>query len=129
MAHVPNIVRHFQELKSLFSKKTNRGLYCELLVAHYFLKKKYLLIAHREKFQSVEIDLLFQRKRKFFAIEVKSLRDQEFFPYLIGKKQKDRLQRALFYFHSLFKEDVQLHLATVNYKDDIEVFKDILTFF
>ena len=98
-------------------------------MARHFSQKKYKLIAHRERFQNVEVDLLFQRRKRFFVIEVKSLRDQDFFPYLFGKGQKKRLKRALICLNSIFHCSVSLHLATVNQRDEIEIFEDALTFF
>lgn len=86
-------------------------------------------MAHRQKFQNVEIDFVFQKQKKLFLVEVKSLKDEEFFPYLLSKKQRKRLERALVYFHSIGQSCVSLHLATVNVEDEIAVFENILTFF
>lgn len=159
MAHAKNIDQHFLELKnSLFNQKNplqkphprkkekiknpfnpsfhlslnqkQQGLYSELLVAYHYLKKGYQLLNSRFKICFVEIDLLFKdQKEDYLAIEVKSLKSENFLHLALQEKQVKRLKKAILYLQNKVHKNVRLHLATVGRRDEIKIYEDVLSFF
>ncbi|MNY51965.1 hypothetical protein D3C86_1876020 [compost metagenome] len=75
-----------------------------------------------------EVDLLFETPEgHLLMVEVKSVKNADFIPTAIGKRQKQRLQRAMIYLAEQFKTPVEVNWAFVS-SFDITVIEDITSF-
>ncbi|MNT71025.1 hypothetical protein D3C72_2094690 [compost metagenome] len=87
-----------------------------------------MILDQRVKTPFAEVDLLFETPDgHLLMVEVKSVKNPDFIPTAIGKRQKQRLQRAMIYLTEQFKTPVEVHWAFVS-SFDITVIEDITSF-
>jgi hypothetical protein len=60
-------------------------------------------------------------------VEVKSVKNPDFIPTAIGKRQKQRLQRAMIFLSEQFKSNIEVNWAFVS-SFDITVIEDVSNF-
>lgn len=88
------------EKPSLGLRNTSKGLSAESVAKQYFLREKFKFLFQRKKLKFGEIDLIFQKGKNIYLVEVKSLHDEWMAFERLGWKQKERLLKNLIYFQS-----------------------------
>jgi len=105
-----------------------QGLQAEARTIDWYHQKQYVILEQRVKTPFAEVDLLFETPEgHLLMVEVKSVKNADFIPTAIGKRQKQRLQRAMIYLTEQFKTPVEVHWAFVS-SFDITVIEDITSF-
>lgn len=102
-----------------------KGREAEGLVADYFLKKKFELLARRLRTPYAEVDLVFRGPiGELLLVEVKSQPNSDFLA--ISSGQIERLRRAMLWFMQKNLGEVRCAIALVGRRGDIEVVDDFL---
>lgn len=106
----------------------SRGLEVEEIVKEKLIEKNFLILAHRQKFYGIELDLIVQRKKEdpLHIIEVKTLGEVDMLSTRVSKKQKLRISTAVNMLSENWDLPVRAHLALVTNKNKINWIKDFL---
>ncbi|NQZ20082.1 MAG: YraN family protein [Bdellovibrionales bacterium] len=118
MALPSNTAPPSPELKNSFAKQ--RGDDCQKLAKKFLIHQGYELIKENKKIFGVEIDLIFFKKH-FVFVEVKSLAHEDYQPFRLSHKQRQRLLRSQALYSSLTNQVVELWVAYVNASGEVQV--------
>ncbi len=103
------------------SENLKKGQFCEQTALEFFRKKGWKLIAKNQKIAGVEIDLILENANAFLLVEVKSDNSWRR-EYPVSKYQRSRLSRAFSAFCEQNKKPVQIQLAIVDQKENVQSF-------
>lgn len=84
------------------------------------------LLAQRLRTPFAEVDLLFRHTEGHLVlVEVKTAQLQDFQPFRVGQKQKQRLVRAMLFLAERWQLPVEIHWAFVTKDGDVTVFEGV----
>ena len=107
--------------KNQNNNSVSKGKIAEDKALVFFKQRGWHLVNRNQKIAKVEIDLIFKNKTGWLLVEVKS--DNKWRQNVpMSARQKDRLYHAFSYFCDQHKEPVQMQLAIVNNKKEVQTF-------
>lgn len=103
----------------------HRGLEAERSVARKYIRSGYEFVAHRERTDAGEIDLIFQRDAEFIFVEVKSSKNHATAAESLSARQVSRIllagQSFLAKNHSGLEPNMRFDVALVDAAGQVDV--------
>ena len=113
---------HLKKITKLREGHTqNKGQQAEQVALSFFQKKGWKLKAQNQLIGGIEVDLIMEKPSAFLLVEVKSDNSWRR-EHPMSEKQKQRLSKAFSVFCEQSKKPVQILLAIVNDKKQVQTF-------